>query len=268
MITKQIFSKKRNPLCEVVFDKAFNKNVCEKSFIRGSSSVLDTTLILDNNSNLSNLNLLKKKVTKKVSGEFSPGKSLCTSTFFYKNKKNNGLRFKSHILNFGHCENLLDSSYNLFKSSKFPDKTKDSTLLILKAVKGGFKCYSSGRIGFLPRFHGFFFSIASSKLLNKLTPLKNLYLSYNFYQFYRQNLLYHKNTGYFFGLIKLRFISGRIRHKFQLKGKGFSLTRRKKLLRKQRKLFQQYNFVFLNKEKELLERKKKAKRLKLKLAEQ
>ena len=53
----------------------------------------------------------------------------------WSNKKNYGLRFRSHIFNLEHWENLLNSLYNLLKSSKFPNKKKGSTLLILKAVK-------------------------------------------------------------------------------------------------------------------------------------
>lgn len=81
----------------------------------------------------------------------SKGFSSYTTTFLYKNRKINLIRFKQPIcsivpINF---VDLFLKGLKTLLTGKI--KKNDNTLIILEPKKGGFSCYSSGFRGFLPR---------------------------------------------------------------------------------------------------------------------
>lgn len=80
------------------------------------------------------------------------GSSSYTTTFLYRNRKINLIRFKQPICSIVRSMNFIDLFLKGLKTlitGKI--KKNDSTLIILEAKRGGFSCYSSGFRGFLPR---------------------------------------------------------------------------------------------------------------------
>lgn len=105
--------------------------------------------VLDNNSNFYNISASDFKKISMYSKTKETGISLNANLIACKNKYNNSLRFKSFDFN-----NKI-KSFSILNS--FTDLlevvTNDSSnsLIFLNPTKGGFTCYSSGVIGFLPR---------------------------------------------------------------------------------------------------------------------
>ena len=179
MITKNFFSKNQSFLGEVVVKKILNKNLYEKSYIRGSLMDSKTIQLVDNNATF--YNLIPQSVSKFFNKNVSEGSSLNAETFFYKNRLNSSLKFRSFMLNSIKYENFIDSFYKSLKTFEVGIKSSYPSLLVLKPVKGGFVCYSSGICGFLPRSHGVYFitktlmSILEDKQVsNRLSNLRYL----------------------------------------------------------------------------------------------
>ena len=237
MILKNFFSKNQSFLKEVVIKKILNKSVYEKSYIRGPLMDSKTIQLLDNNTSFYNLSAqnISKIYNKNIYKELE-GLSLNTNSFFYKNRLNNNLKFRSFILNSIRYENLLDSFFNSLKTLQVSAKKRSASLLILKPVKGGFACYSSGIYGFLPRSHGVYFITKTliSILKDKQTSNRFLNLIY---------LLTNSKTVKNSFLMRLEFILGKITLYLPVAKQDnfFSLSKKKK-----EDFINDYNFIFLS----------------------
>lgn len=123
--------------------KIFSNCIYSKHFVRNSLSDLNKIKIIDNYSNFTNIFL-------DSTGELA-GSSFFPTRFLFKHKYNNILKF-SFFLSY---KTSLDNNETskLFKSFTNISSAKDSLrlMLILNPVKGGFKAYSCGFLGFLPR---------------------------------------------------------------------------------------------------------------------
>ena len=105
--------------------------------------------VLDNNSNFYNISASDFKKISIYSKTKETGTYLNANFIEYNNKYNNSLRFKSFDFNNKiKSFSILNSFTNLLEVV-----TNDSSnaLIFLNPTKGGFTCYSSGVIGFLPR---------------------------------------------------------------------------------------------------------------------
>jgi hypothetical protein len=236
MISKKIFSKTQNLLSSVVTNKMLNKDVFEKSYVRGPLMGSKTIQVLDNNSSFSNISVQNiSRIYGNRSSKHFEGISLSTNSFFYKNKLNNSLKFKSYILNSLRYKNLLDSFYNSLKTLEASESKISSTLMVLKPIKGGFICYSSGVSGFLPHSHGLFLliktimSITKDKLLTR--RLFNL-----------TSLVHNQNSRRIHFPLRLEFLLGKIAVYPEFKQNNFSLAP----LKKKRDFLNDYNFIFLS----------------------
>ena len=133
LIEKNSFDKK------LLNKKIYGKILVRSSFLSPSSCLLDD--------NFSTYNFPRLSLTNKKT--FLNGRSFFYKNFIYSNKFNNYLRFQGLL-----STNKTNFSFsNSF--SKFLDILKNTnlkpSLFVLSPIKGGFECYSSGVIGFLPR---------------------------------------------------------------------------------------------------------------------
>lgn len=240
MIYKEIFSKNKNQnfFNDIINKKLLNKSVYEKFYVRGSLLGLKNIQILDNNCALYNFPVqIQPKSYGAKSVKYVEGLSLNASSFFYRNKLNNALKFRLFILNSLKYKGLIDSFYhslevlNIFGSSF-------NSLMVLKPIKGGFSCYSSGFFGFLPRSHGLF-------LISKtLVPIFNN----NHVNSRIQNLaslIFDEVNKKSVFLLRLQFALGKVLvHLPIVKQNNFSLVSKKKV----KYVLNDYNFIFLSRQ--------------------
>ena len=175
MFVKEIFSLEKKKLTEIIKLKRFNNAVYEKSYVRGTLSNFDRMYLLDNNSLIFNIkrnkHLKKKHVQQESHGQVAfgvktydsksnrkigfkhKGSSIYTTTFLYKNRKNNFLRFNlpSCTLSINKHVNIIDSYIEGIEKIIETKKVEETTLIFLFASKGGFVCLSSGFLGFMPK---------------------------------------------------------------------------------------------------------------------
>jgi hypothetical protein len=259
MFSKQNFSKNLNLLEENLQSKMLNTNVYTKSYVRTKNSLNQRIeLITDNHCILSSL--LKSKVKrlkyfkesrsnpkakfltpvnnllKKAFLELTEGHALNTQKFLYRNRKNGNFRFHSSALRSSSCANHIDLLRQSIEGLRKSNKINKSSLLVLTPKRGGFLCYASGILGYLPKKHGNnLFCITLSLLLkNKKfqTRLKNiLYITDK-----------QSSCNNFF-LLRLHCFLGKFRFVFRRKRKKFSLSRKKK---GKKSAFRRYTMLFLS----------------------
>jgi hypothetical protein len=238
MIYKEIFSKNQNFLNDIINKKFLNKNIYEKFYIRGSLLGLKNIQILDNNSAFYNFPVqnMPKIYSTKTTKCFE-GFSLNANSFFYRNKLNNTLKFRSFILNSLKYKNLIDSFYNSLEVLNIWGSPFNS-LMVLKPVKGGFSCYSSGFFGFLPRSHGLL-------LISKtLIPIFNNHEIKSRIQNLSSLIFDNVNKKSVF-LLRLQFSLGKVLvHLPVVKQNNFSSISKKRA----KYVVNDYNFIFLSRQ--------------------
>jgi hypothetical protein len=254
MLLKEIFSKKTNLLEENLQNKVLNTILYEKSYIRGSiTSDHSTTEVFDNDSLLSNtfknkvktLKYLKEKKSnykiKVASIVENPdksleGQSICTQSFLYKNRKSEGFRFSASILKPSLFKNHIDTLYKSVVSLKHSCNQNSSSLLVLTPKRGGFICYASGILGFLPKKHGS--SLFRKTLLVLLKDKKIKRRLENVLLLTRKQ----DNSNRSF-LLRLRCFLGKFRFAFRKRRKKFSLSRKKS---GKKSSYRRYTMLFLS----------------------
>lgn len=246
MFLKEIFSKKTNLLKESFHKKVLNTSIYEKSFIRGGAlSDKDTVEVSDDNSSFSNS--YKNKIYRyknkndyfktKVLGEINTSKSLKgyslhNQNFLYKNRKNESLRFHSSVLKPLQCENFLDILCKSFKSFKRPDTYDNNSLLVLAPRRGGFSCYASGLLGFLPKKHGN--SLFCKMLLTSVRSEESVKRL--------ENILFITRTQSFHFLLRLQIFASKLSLVFRKRRKKFSSSRK----RGKSSTYRRYTMTFLS----------------------
>lgn len=178
MTLKQIYSLNKVSLAASEDKIYLSKNIYNKFITRSFLADNKNFSLLDSSSNFYTVSSSDLKKFNTYSQHNFLGSAVNANNIIYINKFNNFLKFKSFDFNNKvkkFC--FIDSLYNLLEQT-----TKDisNTLLILNPVKGGFTCYSSGVVGFLPRKQGnlLFSSVLSS--IDKNTNNKNLFINLNF----------------------------------------------------------------------------------------
>jgi hypothetical protein len=259
MFSKQNFSNNINSFEENLQSKLLNISIYTKSYVRTKDLLNQRTeLVTDNNYILSSL--LKSRVkkskhfkenrsnykieilsaskilSKKSPVEFTEGCALATQTFLYKNRKNDGFRFHSSVLRSSSCTKHVDALRQSIEGLRKSNTWNKSSLLVLKPKRGGFLCYASGILGYLPKKHGNnFFCRTLSFLLKQKKPQTRL-----------KNVLFitdKQNSRNSFFLLRLRCFLGKFRFVFRKKRKNFSLSRKKK---GQKSAYRRYTMIFLS----------------------
>jgi hypothetical protein len=122
--------------------KLANKVLFNKSYLK-NSEFFKTSYMLDNYYNTSFFR--SKKITN-----FKPAESINSAPNIFINKLNKEIKFQLYTCIFTKRNSDLEKFYKTLESAKSLSKSF-STLIFLNIVKGGFKCYYFGLIGFLPR---------------------------------------------------------------------------------------------------------------------
>ena len=107
---------------------------------------------MDNNSNFYNISTTDLEKLNFYLKDEPTGSSLNLKLFSYKNKFNSSIQFKS--FNFNNKIDSFSSTKSMYNLLEVVSNESPNSLLFLNPVKGGFNCYSSGVIGFLPRKQG------------------------------------------------------------------------------------------------------------------
>jgi len=119
--------------------------------------------VLDNSSHFYNISATDLKKVSVYSKTEEVGVSLSANLTQYSNKYNNSLRFKS--FNFNNKINSFSALNSFTNLLEVITNDSSNSLIFLNPIKGGFTCYSSGVVGFLPRKQAdFLVSIASNSL--------------------------------------------------------------------------------------------------------
>ena len=232
----------------LLFDnKVLSKNLYGKFFVR--STLLDNkkVYVIDNNFNQFNIQTLecekfffhKKKLL---------GHSFYAKNFTYIHKLNNFLLFKSFLMNYSISQKSLLSSFT--NALKFISKKQQSSFFLLNPVKGGFNCYSSGFLAFMPRKHCRFiwnyFLQYIAKKTNQFTQRKTIIPLLK--------VLIYKNTNNKKCLaFRLPYFLGKLNLYSSFKLNNFSNVKKKK---KRKKVLAGLNFVFLSNKSKKKETKK------------
>ena len=146
MNLKQIFSKKSSFLSPKYESKVLNQNVYNKFLIRSKVFGSSELGIIDNN--LSMFNVSSSDL--ELNGDFlQKGKPLNLKTSFFSHNSVRSVSFESFDFN-NKVENFsfIGSLYCTLNSI---NSHYTGSLIILRPIRGGFTCYSSGVVGFLPR---------------------------------------------------------------------------------------------------------------------
>jgi hypothetical protein len=149
------------------------KKIYNKFFIRSSLAKVKTIKVLDNGSNFFHISskskptvFFKKATAKK---NLVPGRSFYGKNEIYTNQLNKHLKFKY----FSAQETNL--TFNNFQTLLQNKSTTFSSVIVLNPLKGGYRIYNSGVIGFIPNRH----IIKNSSKINKMLISKQITLASN-----------------------------------------------------------------------------------------
>jgi len=157
--------------------KLLNLNLYNKSFLMSNSLFKSEKIILINNYSNESSIIKNNYKSKNIIGSSVNSK--------YTNFSNNTfdpIRFRLNSLSLNHNTSFLNSLYDSFNLF-FNEQNKLKYFIILKPIKGGFKTYCSGFIGFVPRKHMSFiidkiltFFFINNFNIKKIVKLKDLLL--------------------------------------------------------------------------------------------
>lgn len=238
MLLKKICSKYSSTE-KLLFDKKLlNKKLYGKVLLRNSNILSTTSCQLDDsfgNFNVSRSLLIKNIVYKK--NVILSGRSFFLKDFVYLNRFNKYLKFKG-LLAVNQTKLSFSNSFSKLLD-KLQNFKRNSSMFVLSPIKGGFTCYSSGVIGFLPRSH---LKLILLKIFNffkqEIKYLRSPFYSINF-------VINKKQKIKIFSVLRTLFCWGQIALYSPHTHKNFSKTN------KIRHFSKGLNFVFLvNKSKE------------------
>lgn len=159
---KEFYVKK--VLAQSIYEKYFIR----KQFLEKSSKNINYNIYnIDTFKNITNVFLKKKYIT---------GSFLILNKFYFKHKLNKDLQFKSFLS----CSlklktSLLNDLYLSILCFKRNSLIDFRSIVILKPIKGGFKVYSAGVIGFFSKTQFWFL------FKHTLIDLKSIKLNFNSY---------------------------------------------------------------------------------------
>jgi len=235
MILKKIYLNDYREIDDLLDKKFLIKNFYGKFLIRSSVLANLNLHVLDNNHSFFNISSIKLQsfLTSKDSSII--GNSLIAKEFEYKNKLNRSINIKTFLVNnkSNRDNSVLKSFYGLLNVTR---KEYQSSLFLLNPKKGGFDCYSSGVIGFMPRSHAIFAFLKTFSYLSIAKSKKSAVSNFDF-------LLKKDNFIKTKFLIRLSNWWGKITLSPKFKRNKFSTVSR----RRKRAFSVKTNFVFLTK---------------------
>lgn len=254
MLLKEIFSKKIRSLEENIQNKVLNASNYEKSYLRGDTPFDQNAVqVVDNHSAISNLLKNKIKPLKYFKGKKSSyraektdsnkktdknleGQSINTQNFIYKSRKYEDFKFRVSILKPSLFKNHINELYQSISSLNYSIDKNCTSLLVLTPKRGGFICYASGVLGFLPKKHG---NLLFRKTLLILLQDKRVEKHLLNVLFLTCSQKLNKNSF----VMRLRCFLGKFRFSFRKKRKKFSLSRKK---RSKKNSYRRYTMLFLS----------------------
>lgn len=206
-------AKEKTILSNYVYNKFITR-----SYLMGNKKFA----VLDNSSHFYNISATDLKKVSVYSKTEEVGVSLSANLTQYSNKYNNSLRFKS--FNFNNKINSFSALNSFTNLLEVITNDSSNSLIFLNPIKGGFTCYSSGVVGFLPRKQAdFLVSIASNSLKDHADEKSFL-----------TDVNYFFNHKYFFR----NFFGVRLPHWWGRTGAYFSFS--------EQKLSTRLSFIFLS----------------------
>lgn len=224
----------------ILQQKELNKNYYDKYYVR-SNFKKDQSVFLENNNKFSYISYTNPRpwyisaVEFKSEDNLMEGSSKLLKPFFFKQKKQDYFKFNLFLSRFN--ESKIDSIKTLlFNLTNLTLDNSNKSLLLLRSIKGGFRCYSTGTIGFLPRRQGL--GLLYKTFLSLVKENNTKILLGNFYLLFSKNHLFRL---YFLLRLPFKFISAVISPRRSRKRFAISSKRRQKRRRRNNDL----NCVFL-----------------------
>lgn len=272
MLLKEILSREKYTLNEIVDKKICNSKLYEKSYIR--NLFVDSTCLhsIENNKHFStqkkklkHIKIRKrvgrrgkrgrgakrKKIGKKRKNQKvkelrshrtaranfkwrrqkfkkggHKGHSSYTTVLLYRSRKTNFIRFESikkSVCGSNHFIDLFLKGVRTLITGKI--KKRENSLMILSARKGGFRCYSSGFRGFLPKTE-------LKKIINRSFHNKSIESASAF----KKLLAFRKVEWLVSSPPRFRFVIQALTRKFRFRRNKFVLSRKKKYRKRTRML--------------------------------
>jgi len=134
---KNVLSTKKKLLNQILFNKSFIRNSLGSQFL----------YTIDNYSNFSIFKNYKKVKSLTV------GRAINSSLITFINRLNKDICFQMNTCSFGQETNNIFENLDKILSSNLKTTKLFNRLLFLKILKGGFRCYYFGVIGFIPKKH-------------------------------------------------------------------------------------------------------------------
>ena len=203
--------------------KVLNNVFFNKSYLRTNLDLQKKTVLFDNYYNFFSSNTL----IKTPSFLHSIGSASNSTQYTYKSIKNNKLRFKINVVHFTKYKNSTTFLYSFLKQLSLlyknkllstPPRTDTTakileahdtespqkrlnpykyTLILLKGIRGGYRCYSLGFFGFLPKSQ-------FKKYILKICSIKRRHFSF-FIAFFKNNCSISKNISVFKNIFPLYY---------------------------------------------------------------
>lgn len=171
MFLKKLYQRTSSVVQQMTEKKLLSESVYNKFIVRSSLFKAQNVKVLDNGSNFFHIScyLKKKPFFKKgpiVKKNLINGRSVYGKKCFYANQLNKHLRFSFFSSN----ENFLP--VNLLQNILKKNAIGFSTVLFLKPLKGGYRIYKEGIVGFIPKRH--VLKLKKTTLLNKILVSKQV----------------------------------------------------------------------------------------------
>lgn len=168
MLLKKIYATGKSNVKLSAEKQVLSKYVYNKFITRSDLLGNSSFNILDNSSNFYNISSEDLQKLNSHTKKDNAGSSLNLDVSSYKNKFNSSIQFKS--FNFNNKVKSFSSINSFQNLLEIVTNESSNSLIFLNPVKGGFNCYSSGVIGFLPRKQGdYLISLALTSLKSSHT---------------------------------------------------------------------------------------------------
>ena len=252
MLLKEILSREKYTLNEIIDKKTCNSKLYEKSYIR--NLFVDSTCLhsIENNKQFStqkkklkrrkrrkrrkNRKIKRLKIRYAIRSTFKcrrqnvkgrhKGSSSYTTVLLYRSRKTNFIRFESikkSVCGSNRFIDLFLKGVRTLITGKV--KKRENSLMLLSARKGGFRCYSSGFRGFLPKTE-------LKKMINRSFRNKSIESASAF----KKLLARRKMEWLISSPPRFRFVIKALTRKFRFRRNKFVLSRKKKYRKRTRML--------------------------------
>ncbi len=173
MLFKKVYQNSAVTVQTLTEKSLLSKTIYNKFFIRSSLAKVKTIKVLDNGSNFFHISVKSKPAVffKKSSSKKNvlTGRSFYGKNHLYTNQLNKHLKFKYFSVQ------ETSSPVKTFEMLLQNTNPTFSSVIFLNPLKGGYRIYKSGVIGFIPNRH----IIKTSTKINKMLISKQITLASN-----------------------------------------------------------------------------------------